>query len=85
MCMLHCACIGPTEAVYEPREGFVDMEMDLFLSIHRAIGEDKVSPSAQWACGCCMVHTIGHNHGVERTCLLTQQLLRDMALTQHVT
>eukprot|EP00038_Savillea_parva_P013600 m.211719 g.211719 ORF g.211719 m.211719 type:complete len:551 (+) comp25629_c0_seq1:245-1897(+) len=33
--------VGVQEAVYEPREGFVDMEMDLFLSIHRAIGEDK--------------------------------------------
>lgn len=30
------------EAVYEPREGFIDMEMDLFLSLHRAVGEDKV-------------------------------------------
>jgi len=33
--------VGVQEAVYNPREGFIDMEMDLFLSIHRAVGEDE--------------------------------------------
>jgi len=33
--------LGFQEAVYEKRDGFITTEQDLFLSIHRTLGEDK--------------------------------------------
>lgn len=33
--------VGVQEAIYDRRDGFIDMEMDLFVSIHKELGEDK--------------------------------------------